>query len=201
MIASLCKVITHFLCRKKIIAQNELEIYQYGFEIIISTIISLVICLTIGIILDISFYSFLFLIIFVPIRSITGGYHADSYLKCNIIFTIVTLFVLGFSKFLWINRGLTFSTNLVTLFVSFIIILIYAPVENKNKPLNKTLKKRNRILSVLATFIIILIDTILYNKFIYFSTIVTLTLVVITLLIVIEKILSERSENHEENHR
>ena len=45
MIVSLSKSITHFLYNKEIIDEKELEIYQYGFEMIISTAIGFVIML------------------------------------------------------------------------------------------------------------------------------------------------------------
>lgn len=69
---------------KKLI--NEQEIYQYGFEIALSSILNLIIVLTIGIIFNSILSSIIFIFCFYLIRKQTGGYHADSYLKCNIIF-------------------------------------------------------------------------------------------------------------------
>ena len=98
IITFLGKSISHFLCKKKVIAEQEVEVYQYGFEILISTTLGLLITVAIGIVLNMFFLSVLYYVIFVMVRQWTGGYHADSYLKCNITFAGITFFTLGMTK-------------------------------------------------------------------------------------------------------
>ena len=98
IITFLGKSISHFLCEKKVIAEQEVEVYQYGFEILISTTLGLLITMAIGIVLNMFFVSILYYVIFVMVRQWTGGYHADSYLKCNITFAGITFFTLGMTK-------------------------------------------------------------------------------------------------------
>ena len=98
IITFLGKSISHFLCEKKVIAEQEVEVYQYGFEILISTTLGLLITVAIGIVLNMFFLSVLYYVIFVMVRQWTGGYHADSYLKCNITFAGITFFTLGMTK-------------------------------------------------------------------------------------------------------
>lgn len=95
IITFLGKSISHFLCEKKVIAEQEVEIYQYGFEILISTALGLLITMAVGIVLHMFFLSVLYYVIFVTVRQWTGGYHADSYLKCNLTFAGITFFTLG----------------------------------------------------------------------------------------------------------
>lgn len=97
IITFLGKSISHFYA-KKVIAEQEVEVYQYGFEILISTTLGLLITMAIGIVLNMFFVSILYYVIFVMVRQWTGGYHADSYLKCNITFAGITFFTLGMTK-------------------------------------------------------------------------------------------------------
>ena len=49
MIAELSKRMSLFLCKKEIVEQEMAEVYQYGFEIIFSTLIGFFITIAIGI--------------------------------------------------------------------------------------------------------------------------------------------------------
>lgn len=50
MITELSKRISLFLCRKNIIDEDLIEVYQYGFETIISTLLGFFITVIIGIV-------------------------------------------------------------------------------------------------------------------------------------------------------
>ena len=60
------------------------DYYQYGVEITISSVLSVAAVLAIGILLHRFFASVLYLFLFMFIRRFTGGYHANTYFKCNI---------------------------------------------------------------------------------------------------------------------
>lgn len=77
MITNLSNRISIFLLSKKIITLEEIKIYQYGFEMILSTILGFMITLAIGFLLNIKVLSLLYYTIFVLIRQLTGGYHAN----------------------------------------------------------------------------------------------------------------------------
>ncbi len=99
------------------IKEQDMEIYQYGFEIIISTTIGFLITLLIGFLFQMKLLSVLYYGIFVLIRQLTGGYHADSYLKCNLIFSGVTFFTLGMTK-------LCYTSGLYTIMFHVLILAV-----------------------------------------------------------------------------
>lgn len=68
------------------ITEEDFSIYQYGFEIIFSTILGFLITIGIGFLLRMEILSILYYIIFVTLRQLTGGYHADSYFKLQLDF-------------------------------------------------------------------------------------------------------------------
>ena len=51
MITFLSKCISHFLCKNNVITEEDFSIYQYGFEIIFSTILGFLITIGIGFLL------------------------------------------------------------------------------------------------------------------------------------------------------
>lgn len=142
MITFLGKNISLFLCKKNIIPKEEADIYQYGFETILSTVLGFVITLVMGLAFKMVLLSIIYYGIFVTLRQLTGGYHADSYLKCNIVFSFVTFFVLVMTKLICISQMYTIPLHLLLLLITVICIWHFAPVENLNKPL--TLKQKDR---------------------------------------------------------
>lgn len=65
MITELSKRISLFLCRKNIIDEDLIEVYQYGFETIISTLLGFFITVIIGIVFRMTLLSLLYYFIFV----------------------------------------------------------------------------------------------------------------------------------------
>lgn len=99
MIAWLANYLVRVLLKNEIIETDKIEIYQYGYEIIISTIITFLIVLISGIILDCLPAAILYFLIFAVMRQICGGYHAQHYWSCNTLFAVVTVSMLLLFKF------------------------------------------------------------------------------------------------------
>lgn len=100
MIAKLSHIIADFFVQKKVVSEEQREIYEYGFELSISSIIGILIILTIGLISRRFWESIVFYIVFCFTRLFTGGYHAPNHIFCKIIFGGVLLAVLAADWFL-----------------------------------------------------------------------------------------------------
>lgn len=188
IITILGRNISLFLCRNNIISEQDLEIYQYGFETIISTVLGFMITLLIGFILDMQLLSVLYYVIFVFLRQLTGGYHADTYLKCNTIFAIITFITLGITKLLHITGKYSLIFLMILTIFSLLIIWRYAPVENPNKPLDSEQIMRNHKMSLLLSVSLSLLSFILYFAMAEVSLLITLTMFCVSLLIIISKL-------------
>ena len=81
--------------------ENNLDIYKYGIEITLSTILNILIILILSLIYGSFFTGIIFLLVFIPLRKFTGGYHADTYMKCNIVFAILYTSVFWLTKILY----------------------------------------------------------------------------------------------------
>ena len=69
------------------------EVIQYGLKAIALNCLNIITILIIGLISGNCFFSFVFLVSFIPLRLVLGGYLCDSVLKCEIYFTIIYTFI------------------------------------------------------------------------------------------------------------
>ena len=176
------------MCRKNIIENEDIEIYKYGFETICSTIIGFVITLAIGMIFRMFFLSVANYAIFVTIRQFTGGYHANSYFKCNLTFAVVTTLVFEFTKMAVYSQTYTIPNHILFLVLSFIVILYFAPVENENKPLDQKQKKKNWRIAIVLTLAISVLSCAVYIFSVQAAVLMAFTQLSIAVLIVITKL-------------
>lgn len=118
------------------------EIYVYGIELAISSLIGSIIVMVIGLIVNCVLECGIYLIVLSSTRLFTGGYHANSYLKCNIITILATIFSikmyfvikLYLSDYIWLMILLLIISLLST-------IILFCPIENKNKSIDAKEKK------------------------------------------------------------
>lgn len=119
-----------------------LEVYIYGIEICLSSLIGIIAILIISFMIGRFFEGILYIITLFIIRSCTGGYHAQTYFKCNLIYIFSYLCTIKFYNFIS-KQYLIFNNYfcLIIMIISIIIIWLYAPVENVNKKINEKSKK------------------------------------------------------------
>lgn len=165
-----------------------IDIYRYGIELLVSTLINLALITIIGILINDIACSLVFLLGFIPIRSFCGGYHAKSYLKCNIVFSLSfvicclcsNLMIFAFTK----NYLLIIEIALIAL--SFPSILIFAPVKNANKIVSSNEAKKYKKISIIIFFCISGIGLITTYFGIKYGILLIVTLLLVSIMILIE---------------
>ena len=193
MIDLLSSKISSKFVEHKIITEDMVDIYKYGVEITISSIIGFILILIIGLIFKSLMQALIFYIIFIILRSFTGGYHASSYLKCNLIFSIVASLVIFFSK---AATEVRFSTGIINiLFLPALSVFIWlAPIENPNKLIEKKRRIYFKTGSVLAAVILYILSLILYiNNHTFESAVIVTTMFITSVLCMITKF--QKGEN------
>lgn len=161
----LARSFTDYLCKREIIKQEYYDVYVYGTELTLSFLITTFIILAIGIIFGNIIGSIMFLTVFIFLRRFTGGYHANTYLKCKVITVgsfLLSLFAAQIFNIPW-------WLYLILLIVGNIVIYFLAPIENPNKPLNNSEKHKFKLLSHVF-FSAISIIGLLFNIFIPYNT-------------------------------
>ncbi len=187
IITFLGKSMTQFLKVKHIITEENAEIYEYGFEMIISTILGFLITLFIGILLQSVWLSLLYYVIFVLMRQLIDGYRANTDWKCNTVFFVVTFFTVGMEKIIYINQMYTFPLHVLLLIASTMVIWNDTPIENVNKPLPAPQKKWHHRIARILLCLLVIVSCVLYHFGVFqISILIALTLFIIAMLIVIE---------------
>ena len=169
--------------------------YQYGIEITISSIFNIFLVLLCSIALGNVLSGIIYLFIFIFLRSFTGGYHATTYLRCNIIMVFTFIITFISYKIITYYAFPLFVCETIAL-VNLIPIIIYAPVPNKHKPLTGTKKKHSYKLSLLIASILSMIGLILYNLEIPIGAMIIITVTMVSVLIIVE-IFMQRRGYHE----
>jgi accessory gene regulator B len=197
MISGFSKKITSYLCRNNAFPKEEEEIYQYGFEIIISTLLGFFITLAIGVLFGMGWLWVLYYGEFVILRQFTGGYHAKTYFTCNLVFAVVTAAVFSAVKLVSSLSSYSIYLHILLLGISVLIIWIYAPAENKNKPLSEKMLKRNHWLSVLFSLALSLFSVILFLSLKKVAVLTSVTVFVVAIMLAAAKFEEKCGEKNE----
>ena len=147
----------------KVVDESKADAYVYGYELLISSVVSILLVILISIICGDVRYSLSFLIGFIPQRIYIGGYHATSHTRCYLAFTGLALICILLSKVIAANNLFRIITTVALLGIS----IFFSPIEAKNKPLGK--KKRlsyKMIVSVLLSidFLLAIFNVLPYTR-------------------------------------
>lgn len=160
MISRLSERIVKCLLKQSDIKDDEQDLYQYGFFILLSQILYLIIACIIGILLGAFFESIIFYIAFQFIRRYAGGYHASTETRCEVMSTLsilVCLVVIRLSK----TYDFQFALLVVSI-ASAACIAVLCPLDTPEKPLSEKEFKYFRKISWLILSVISLVVTISY---------------------------------------
>ena len=165
MITSLAQYITDILLENNTIKREYLDIYVYGFEVLISSVLSVFICMVLGSVFSQIIECVVFLIVFVALREFCGGYHAETYLKCNLIFAsnIATVMII-------LKKGIIYSFvfHMILCILCVSIIFMVAPIENIYKEITCKEKRKYRIIAIIISSFSVAFSSIAYfNQFRY----------------------------------
>ena len=122
-------ILTDYIFEKGIIDRKNYEIYQYGFqcflEVSASTICSIVIALLLHMLPECLF----FFLLFIPMRSFSGGLHLKTYFSCFIGSCLILTSTLLIVKYFVIPIPISFILYVFCV----VIILIIGPVNHPNR--------------------------------------------------------------------
>lgn len=196
MIVEISRAIVRFISSNTDIDNNMVEVYQYGVEITISSILNIVLILLCGLITGDLMCSLVFLMCFIPIRSYCGGYHARTYFKCNLIFVITFLFVVLLYRFFENMIGYNIFVYLAVALIAFIPIVVFSPVKNANKKLTALMTKKSRCISIILCLLSTCLAMYLIHCKINYGIVVIVTVAAVSVMIMVE-IFMQRRGYHE----
>ena len=160
MISEISKRIAVGLSRSSVIAEEDIDLYTYGFFSLLSKLLFFLVTAFFGILLKITVESILFYVLFSLLRTYAGGIHADKEWKC-LCFTTIAMFlsVLGI-KFLIIFKPAIISILMMA--TSSIVIIMLSPLDTKEKPLTNIERKRYKAISVFILVVYLFLFLLFY---------------------------------------
>lgn len=185
LLQDIAEDITFILLKNKIVDMEDRDIYIYGFQILLSTLLVTGSLLTLGILLNQIPLTFGFMATFIFLRTYTGGYHAEKFKSCFTISMTIYLSEL-FLNYIIPNNFKT-SIGLICITVAATIIYRLTPVEHKNNPLSLEEKNKYRKISRITTVAILnftLLGFYLKKFSVDFYFMISLTVVAVAILII-----------------
>ena len=154
----LAYIFSKYAAKQGYIKSSDIQTYQYGFELLLSSVVSVVLVVAIAFAFGNTKLALAYLFGFIPIRVYAGGYHGRSHTECYFAFaTSFTLCLL-----LSMNTAGVQLLPIVTCLVLFLIMVGVAPVEAKNKPLTKQRRNKNRRISIFLSLIDLIVASVLF---------------------------------------
>ena len=196
MIHKLSNVISNKLALLGIIQEERKNVYAYGLELLLASVLGVALLIILSMLLKKPFMWILYLLAFIPFRLNAGGYHAKSHFRCIVTFSSLYAALIIISHLIPPVRFFPFIISVLCI----ILVLIFAPIETINNPLNAgrthicrrnsiILSVFNLVLSVIAYFYY---DTLVPMVIGYFSG---LTAAVIFFSVVIFESIYERRKS------
>ena len=184
MIAKMSKKVSFYFIKKNIVEIDDRELYEYSFEALFSTVLNFCAIIIIAFLFNSVLVTSLYLVGFIPMRLIAGGYHATTHLRCFL------LLICSYSLFLLVVKLAPMSIvnhmSITFVAISAGVIFVLAPVADDNKPLSAVEYKRNKARSrimVIFYFVVLLFMIIfIKNSQIAFSVVMGLLSVALSLL-------------------
>ena len=131
-------VLTNYIFKKGLIDKKNYEIYQYGFQCFLEVSASTICSIVIALLLHMFSECLFFFLLFIPMRSFSGGLHLKTYFSCFIGSCLILTTTLLIVKYLTISIPISF---MLYVFCA-IIILIIGPVDHPNREVDS---QENRI--------------------------------------------------------
>ncbi len=121
------------------ISGEDTSVYRYGYTLVLEVMINIIIAIMIGLISGELVSVLLFMVMFIPLRSYCGGYHASKTWICIILSNIaVAGVVLVVKKF---QFAVDYIPLLTAEVIGTAVILLLAPIQSEAKKLSDNEKQ------------------------------------------------------------
>ena len=141
----------------RIIEKDDRDVYVYGLDIFMSTILNALSVITTAALCGKLKETLVLLCVVCPLQAFCGGYHADTHLRCFLIMFIGWWAVMPLINFI------TPGTAMAIALISIVVIYIFAPVPHANAPMGEKRRRKMRMLGrFIGTAIVVFTFTLLF---------------------------------------
>lgn len=161
MATRIASYITNKMLAASIIEEDDRELYCYGFFLLISGLFFFFVTLVAGFLAGDPCESVIFYIVFMLLRTYAGGVHAKTETVCTVLTTLaLTASVFGIK----VTKQMNYSEIPLLMFASgSLCILLFSPLEAKDKPLEELERKKYRSVCISIVLSCITVALIAYR--------------------------------------
>lgn len=178
--------ISELMLSEGVIKETETDIYSYCYSYLLDKLIYTAYIIIVAIVLRQPFSIIVFFSVLLPLRTICGGVHADTQLKCSIFSFLVPPSIICLS--------VSFQPHIMTLLgtfaISLVILLIFAPVGNKNNMISESKRQKLKKTLIIYSFpLVIMLALYMYlglQNLIFMTVLCTLFCAVAVILGIIK---------------
>ena len=152
MLQILAKKITVALVLSKIIPPDDMEVYTYGLELLIPKLVLYLLILIIAALTKTIIVSLLFVVMYMSLRKYTSGFHCKTAERCLCVSLLIHILMI---MVYYLSIPTTDFILLVLSAISSVVIVIFSPVENENRPLVNGEKYKYKVKSILIMILIL----------------------------------------------
>ncbi len=127
------KFLADYVTRKGMVKDEDREIYEYGFLLLLELRIFALFCILIMVCLQMYVGGIMFFVVFAPLRVYAGGLHLGRYWQCLVLSCLTFLTVMLIGKYIYIPAYL----SAIALIVLEILVYLAYPVENVNRKVDE----------------------------------------------------------------
>ena len=162
MLHILSKRIAFLVCKKT--DKIPFEIYVYGFELLVSSIIETGALILIGGLIGKFVETILFIISFSSIRFFSGGYHAKKLHTCIMGSGFLLFLCIMVSMHMQCDWKLAIATGIAS-----VSLIAFSPIDSENRRLDTDEKRTYKKITVFCVIFFGLLDIVLFllGKYIY----------------------------------
>ncbi len=186
MCRKLSCMVTDFLLYRGVIEEENVAIYQYGYEMLLNSVEQIVFLMILGAAWAKCVSTFIFCVVFISLRRYTGGYHASTRIGCMIVTLFGYFFVVKMTN-ISMHVQIPFIIYMMVGIICLAVVMRYTPIENINKRLSIDQIKISRRRAKIISIIYMVVALLLYRYIPVASYIIVYTMVDIVMLMIICK--------------
>lgn len=156
-----------FIERNNSIDAEKAEVIRYGLEILLLKVLFFIASIAVGILMHNFWECLIFTLALSAIRSLAGGYHADTRIKCFIQSMCMLMAVLAILKLIQKNLFICEMAMCLTI-AAAVIIWLFSPIDTENKRLTnqerKILRIKSRLILIIETVVCVNAYLLNYDK-------------------------------------
>ncbi|MCX7714501.1 MAG: accessory gene regulator B family protein [Clostridia bacterium] len=160
MLSRVVNDIAQFFYKNDIIKEDDIEVYAYGLEILLSSVLNVLAVLLISVFVSQFWGTIAFLIAFIPLRTYAGGYHADTHLSCFLI--LLCVYIMDLAVVLFMPEQIKLYLFVFGIAFSLLLIVLFAPLDDENKPITETEREKYRKVSIFILAVQIIVSSSLF---------------------------------------